>query len=323
MYKILITSKNFGDKSHKNNNMFLDKGYEIVNNPYYGKVPTEKNLLDIIEDIDAILIGNDKINKKIIEKAKKLKVIAKFGIGVDNIDIEAASKSGVAVVNAPGTNDNAVADLTIGLMIFISRKLAYSYLKIRQGEWPLVRGSEVWSKTLGIVGLGRVGRSLAIRAKGFNMKILACEKYPDMNFVKENNIELTCLNNILENSDYVTLHIPKTKETCNLITKKELEIMKPSAYLINAARGGLVNEDDLYDALVAGVISGAALDVMEQEPPLKKHKLFELDNFLATSHAGGNSFEAIEKTAIIAANNIISVLEGEKCENIVNTDLLI
>ncbi|MGE4283485.1 MAG: phosphoglycerate dehydrogenase [Clostridia bacterium] len=324
MYKILITSRNFGAVSKADFNYFIDRGYEIVRNPFEGKLPTEEELISIIGDIDAVHIGNDNFNANILAHAKKLKVVNKAGIGVDNIDIDCASRLGIAVTNVPGTTANSVADLTFGLMLAVSKKIIYTYNRItQQGMWPVDRGNDIYGKTIGIIGLGRIGKNVALRAKGFGMNILSYEPYPDIAFVKENGITITDIDTLVSEADFVTLHIPKTPESTNIIDSRRLGIMKPSAILINAARGGLVNEEALYEALSTGKIAGAAFDVLTEEPPKSRPKLFDLDNFIITSHSGGNSIESIIQTSYVSAQNIIAILEGFDCPNFLNKDKII
>jgi D-3-phosphoglycerate dehydrogenase len=319
VYRVLITSRNFGSVSKDDFKYFTDRGYEIVQNPFEDKMPSEDELISIIGDVDAVHIGNDSFSAKVLEHAKRLKVVNKAGIGVDNIDIDCASRLGIAVTNVPGTTANSVADLTFGLMLAVSKKIVYTHKRVTEkGLWPVDRGNDIAGKKIGIIGLGRIGKRVTLRAKGFDMTILAYEPHPDVAFVEEQGVTLMDLDALLKEADFITLHIPKTPENINLIDKRRIRLMRPSSILINTARGGLVDEDALYDALSSGELRGAAFDVLAEEPPKSRPKLFDLDNFIITSHSGGNSIESIMQTSYVSAQNIIAILEGFDCPNFLN-----
>lgn len=321
MYRVLITSRNFGSVSKNDFKYFTDRGYEIARNPFQGRMPSEDELISIIGGVDAVNIGNDSFGANVLEHAKRLKVVNKAGIGVDNIDIDCASRLGIAVTNVPGTTADSVADLAFGLMLAVSKKIVYTYKRVTEKDlWPVDRGNDIARKKIGIIGLGRIGKRVALRAKGFDMTVLAHEPHPDVAFVKEQGVTLMDLDALLREADFITLHIPKTPETINLIDKRRIGLMKPSTILINTARGGLVDEDALYDALSSGELRGAAFDVLAEEPPKNRPKLFDLDNFIITSHSGGNSIESIIQTSYVSAQNIIAILEGSDCPNFLNKD---
>lgn len=319
MYKVLVTSINFGSTSKEPVEYLKNHGCEIVDNPYHGKKPSENDLLSIVGDVDAVIIGNDVFNANVLKQAPKLKVINKAGVGVDNIDIDYASELGIAVTNTPGTNVNAVADLTFGLMLAVTKRIVYTHKRITdKNMWPLDRNNDLAEKTIGIIGLGRIGKGVALRAKGFSMRILASEPNPDMDFVKNHGIEVVEIDELVKEADFITLHLPKTPSTVNIIDRRRIAMMKPSAILVNTARGGLVDEEALYDALATGRLRGAGLDVLEEEPPKSRPKLFDLDNLVITSHSGGNSLEAIEAVSWVSAQNVVDILQGRDCPNQVN-----
>lgn len=320
MFRVLVTGRNFGSISPKDFDYFKNQGYELVDNPYKGKLPSEDELCAVIPDIDAILIGNDQITPRVLEHANRLKVISKFGIGVDNIDIPAATKRQIAVTNVPGTTANSVADLTFGLMLGISKLIVYTNRRVMSGMWPVDRGNDIHGKTLGIVGFGRIGQAVAKRAAGFDMKILAYDVAPDKDAAKALGVELVSLDVIVAQSDYITLHIPRTEKSYRLFDREMISKMKKGSFLINVARGGIVDEDALYEALQSNHLAGAATDVLEEEPPTTRPKVFDCENFVVTSHSGGNSQESILLTAKIAAQNIIQVLENQPCPNVVNRE---
>jgi D-3-phosphoglycerate dehydrogenase len=211
--------------------------------------------------------------------------------------------------------------MTFSLILSIARRIPFANDQVRTGNWPLIVGTEICNKTLGLIGLGQIGKRVAMRAGGFNMKILAYELLPDEQFVQEHRIKLVSLNRLLQESDFVSIHVPLTPDTENLIQKDQLEMMKPTAFLINTARGGIVDENELYEALQSGKIAGAAFDVLLEEPPTER-QLVELENFIVTPHISPFTKEAIEKAERLSAQNVIDVLEGHFPPYIVNPEVL-
>ncbi len=321
MYKVLVTARIFGHLSDDSFDIFKNSGFEQAKNPYRGKGLSENELIELIGGVHGLLTGVDQVTAKVINTADELKIISKFGAGVDNIDVAAATQKGVVVTNAPGMNSDAVADMTFSLILSIARRIPFANDQVRKGNWPLIVGTEICNKTLGLIGLGQIGKRVAMRAGGFNMKILAYELLPDEQFVQELGIKLVPLNRLLQESDFVSIHVPFTSETKDLIKTEQLEMMKPTAYLINTARGGIVDENALHDALESGEIAGAAFDVFKEEP-LREKALIELDNFIATPHISPFTKEAIENAEKLSAQNIIDVLKGQFPPFIVNPEVL-
>lgn len=317
MFNVLVTSRTFGTVT-PDFDYFLERGYEVVKSPFEGRIPTEDELCAVVGDVDAILPGNDHITEKVISHAKKLKVISRPGIGVDNVDVEACSKRGIAVTNVPGITAVPVAELTMAMMLNISKLVMYTNRRVMSGMWPVDQGHDLYRKKLGIIGFGRIGQQVAKRAKAFEMEVMAYD--PFMNEAKALELDVQCatLDEITEQCDYISLHIPKTPENLNLFDAARIARMKEGSYLINCSRGGLVDEDALYTALMSGHLAGAAADVLAVEPPVERPKLYDCDNFLITSHSGGNSKECIAATARVAADNLIAVLEHLPCAHIVN-----
>lgn len=304
-----MTNASFAKYSKRAEEILQDYGLEIirVKQPVTG----ENDLLGQLDDVVAIITGLEPVTGKVINSAPRLRVIVKHGIGVDNIDLDAAKEKGVIVANSPGTNREAVADLVFGLMLSLARKIPQSDRQVREGKWPKVFGQSVWGKTLGIIGLGVIGKSVAQRAKGFNMKVLAFDKYWDEEFASANGIIRSEVDEILKESDYVTLHVPLMEETRNLIGEKQLSIMKPTAYLINAARGGVVDEDALYKALKEGRIAGAGIDVFSTEPPTQS-PLLGLQNVILTPHMGGFTDGALSMTSEFVSQVVVDALKGRE-----------
>jgi D-3-phosphoglycerate dehydrogenase len=321
MYKVLVTARIFGKLSDDSFDTFKNAGFEIANNPYPGKGLSEKELIELIGGVHGLLTGVDEVTAKVINAADELKVISKFGTGVDNIDVAAATEKGIVVTNAPGMNSDAVADMTFALILSIARRIAFADNQVKKGNWPLIVGTEICNKTLGLIGLGEIGKRVALRAGGFNMKILTHEVLPDEQFVQKHRIERVSLNRLLQESDFVSIHVPLTAETKALIKTEQFEMMKPTAFLINTARGGIVDEKALHEALQSRKIAGAAFDVFKEEP-LREKALLKLDNFIVTPHISPFTREAIENAEKLSAQNIIDVLMGQPPRFVINPEVL-
>jgi D-3-phosphoglycerate dehydrogenase / 2-oxoglutarate reductase len=314
--KVLVTPRSFGSTSRRPVEMLEEKGYDLIFNPF-GRPYTREELLEIVPDIDAVIIGIDPFDGEIMKKASKLKVISKYGIGIDNIDVQAASERNIIVTNTPTANNDAVADLTFGLMLALARRIPEADRETKAGNWKKYIGASIWGKKVGIVGLGKIGKQVAKRARGFNMEILGYDIFRNEEFAQKYGVKHVDLEELLKKADYVTIHTPLNENTRNLISQQELEMMKHDAFLINTSRGGIVNEGALYQALKEGLINGAALDAYTEEPP-ENSPLKELDNIIMTSHNGAYTKEAIANMGIQAARNLIDVLEGREVKNRVN-----
>ncbi len=317
MHNVLVTARMFGHLSDQAFDIFRRNDIEVVPNPHRGRKLTEDELIELIGGIDALLSGLDQVTAKVIGASDELKVISMFGTGVDNIDVKAATEKGIVVTNTPGVNSDAVADMTFALMLAIARRIPFALDQVKEDKWPLIIGAELCNKTLGLIGLGQIGKRVALRATGFNMEILATKRFPDETFVREKKIKLVSLNQLLRQSDFVSIHVPLTPETEGLIGADQFEVMQPTAFLINTARGGIVDESALYDALKSGKITGAAFDVLKEEP-LKEKRLLALKNFIVTPHISAFTKETIEKTEKLSAQNVVDVLKGYDCPYIIN-----
>ena len=284
----------------------------------------EDVLIKALRDVDALLLRPGMLSKRVIDTADRLKIIAVHGAGVDQVDVQAATEKGVFVTNAPGGNANAVAELTFGLILSVIRRIAWADRHVREGKWEEARflGTELQGKTIGIIGLGRVGSRVAKIAKAFGMEILAYDPYISQERAKKVDATSVTLETLLKESEVVTIHVPLTEETRGMIGKEELKSMKRSTILINVARGPIVDEAALYEGLKTDLIAGAALDVLQEEPPSPNNPLFQLDNIVITPHMGGSSTRALKTIARIAAEDIARVLRGELPKNLVNTDVV-
>ena len=285
---------------------------------------TQEELITTIKDFDAIIVrSRTKVTRDVIEAAEKLKIIARAGVGVDNVDVEAATERGIMVVNAPESTSITVAEHAIGLILSIARKISIADKSVKEGKWDKSKfmGIELNGKTLGIIGLGRIGTQVSIRAKSFGMEVLVYDPYVTEEAGAKIGVSVVDLEYLLRNSDIMTIHVPLTPETKHLISKDEFEIMKENAIIVNAARGGIINEKDLYNALSSGKIWGAGLDVFEVEPP-KDNPLLELDNVVLTPHIGASTKEAQIDAAIIVANEVKKVFMGKAPKNVLNMPVL-
>jgi len=268
----------------------------------------KEKLINIIPEIDILLVRSaTKVTKDVIEAGKKLQIIARAGTGLDNIDVRVAKERNIKILNTPGANSISVAELTIGLMIAVSRFIPRGTYGLKEGKWEKkqLKGFELFGKTLGIIGYGKIGREVAKRAKAFDMKILVYDVIKPSNL--EDFVEFVKYEELIKNSDYISIHVPLNDSTYHMIDEKTFEMMKTNAILVNAARGGIVDENALYDALVSGKLRAAALDVFEIEPPnddLRK-KLLSLDNVVATPHIGATTFEAQKRVGIEIAKKIL------------------
>jgi D-3-phosphoglycerate dehydrogenase len=270
---------------------------------------------------DALIVGAEPIPREVLAASPNLKAVQKHGVGVDNIDLDAATELRIAVSNAPGTNTEAVADLAIGLMLSLLRSLVDAAVSTRGGGWDRFIGRELGKLTVGVVGTGRIGKGVIERLSGFGSRVLAYDVFEDAAMAARMKIEYTSLERLIRESDIVTLHIPLMDETRNLIGTKQLNWMKPTALLINIARGELVDEDALAEHLAEGRIAGAGVDVFTTEPP-QSSPLLKLQNVLATPHIGAYTVEAMDCMARRCAETICSIFAGGRPDNVLNPDVL-
>lgn len=272
---------------------------------------TEPELLEQIPGCTASLAGSEPFTAKVIEiaAAQGLRVIARAGVGYDTVDTTAATRHGIAVTIAPGTNQDAVAEHTFTLILALLKNLVPQHNAIKQ--WVRKPTVPLRGSTLGLVGLGRIGKSVAIRGKAFGCTVIAYEPFPDSGFAREQGIELVPFDVLLKRSDIVSLHLPSTAESKQMINRTTLGMMKPTAYLVNTARGSLINEADLFEALSKNRIAGAGLDVLEQEPPLPDCPLLTLPNVVATAHTAGIDTKAVDDMARVAATAIVRLLAND------------
>ncbi len=281
-------------------------------------------LTDLIGSYDALVVrSRSKVTAPVIEAGKNLKVIGRAGVGVDNIDVDKATEKGIIVLNAPHGNTISAAEHTIAMLTSLARNIPKADRSIKQGEWKRSEytGVELNNKTLGIIGVGRIGGEVARRARAMDMKIIGYDPYISEDIAEKIGLEMVAFENLLKQADFITLHMPLNSETHHIIGEKELAMLKPGVRIVNCARGGLIDENALCKALQEGRVAGAALDVFEQEPP-GTCSLLELDNFIATPHLGALTYEAQANVALQVAEQVIKALKGDPIVSAVNMPTL-
>jgi len=287
----------------------------LVFNPH-NRPLSEDELIPLLDGCDGCIAGLDPFNKKVIESAETLKVISRYGAGVDNVDLAAAGEHNITVCNTPGVNAEAVADLAFGLMLCLLRKLLLLDRSTREGKWDRSIGAELYQKTIGILGLGAVGKAVARRAAGFSMKVLACDPALDTAYAQAQGIIPVSLDKLVAESDILSLHLPLKADTRHIINGDVMRNMKKGALLINTARGGLIDESSACELLRSGHLGGMGLDVYEVEPP-HDPALFSLDNVVLTPHTAARTVEATALMATVSVQNLIDTLSGKDCPYIV------
>ena len=313
--KVINTSPSFAKYSNHPVEVLGENGFEVLSFP---ADVTLDALKPHLAEADALIVAFTEVNAELLDCAPKVRIVCKHGVGVDNIDLAETKARGIWVTNVPNANKHAVADFTFALLLSLARQIPQANAQTKKGEWPRIFATDAYGKTLGICGLGNIGKQVALRAKGFNMRVLAFDFYQDKAFAEEHGITFVGKEELLAQSDFITMHMPLTDTTRDFIALPELKQMKPGAYLINASRGGVVNETDLYEALSANVIAGAASDVFEKEP-LESHPLFDLENFVATSHIAGYTDGAVNAIGEHCAENIVTaIVHQTRPQNVMN-----
>lgn len=313
MTKVLVTARSFA-KSPEARAVLEQAGCEMIFNPY-DRPLTEDELVELIKGMDALVAGMDAVTAKVIAAGlPTLKIIAKHGVGYNTIDVAAAAAYGIPVTITPGANNISVAELAIGLMLAVARHIPQMDGIVRRGGWSRMTGSELYGKVLGIIGMGSIGCEVAKRAHAFGMKIIAYDIRPRQDMIENYGVTYLPMADCLAQADFLSLHAPALPETIGMINKDTLKTMKRTAFLINTARGDLIVEEDLYDALKNGVIAGAGLDTFAHEP-IKDTRLFTLDNVVLTPHAGATTHEAVTRMGVMAAEEVVRVLSGQPPQN--------
>jgi D-3-phosphoglycerate dehydrogenase len=309
--KILITTTSFQDTPGAHHDLLAKTGWELIT----ARGPlNEADTLALVGDVDGYICGDDAITRKVLEKARpKLRVLSKYGIGVDKIDVKAATEFGIPVLFTPGVNHTTVAEHTFLLLLALEKNLMFHTDSTRSGGWKRKTGHELFEKTIGIVGLGRIGKEVAIRAKAFGMAPVGFDVYWDEKFAQENGVKRAAtLDELLAVSDYISLHTNLTPETRDMISAKNFAKMKEGVIILNCARGEIVNTNDMVEALQSGRVAGYGADVLEHEPPPADHPLLKLPNVVITPHIASRTHESVVRQATTSVKNLILAMNGEK-----------
>ncbi|MDB5354938.1 MAG: hydroxyacid dehydrogenase [Phycisphaerales bacterium] len=310
--KILLTTTSFQDTPGRHHDVLKQSGFEVVT----ARGPlSEAQVLDLIKSnggFDGLLNGDDQITAKVIDVAlPRLRVIAKYGIGLDSIDVKHATGRRVPVLFTPGVNETTVAEHTFGLMIAVAKHFGFHLRATRTGQWKRQTGCELFGKTLGVLGLGRIGKEVVKRAGAFGMTCIGHGNHWDDDFAKQHNLErVATREQVLKRADVVSLHMNLTPETRGFINKDRIALMKDGAILVNTARGGCVVEQDVADACRSGKLTGYGADVLATEPMKSPHVFQEIDNIILTPHVGSRTFESVQRQGLRAVNNLVNYLNG-------------
>jgi D-3-phosphoglycerate dehydrogenase len=312
--RILVTATNYSKYCGTGKKILESAGCQIIENDK-GRPYRPEELKKLVSDIDGAVVGVDTWDDDIFSVAKELKVVARFGVGVDNIDLEAAKKHNIVVCNTPGINSSAVSEQAIALMLSLIRQVPELAQDVRLGKWTRPMFHELKSRTVGLLGFGAIARNVAQRLQGFEPKIIAYDKYPNEEAAKRLNVEFVSQDELLKYSDIISIHLPATTETEHLINQSTISQMKNGVLLVNTARGSIVNETDVEKALTSGKIGGFATDVFEKEPVDPNAPLFTHRNYIATPHVSAETYENCEATSVATTHEILDVLNGRAPEH--------
>lgn len=301
--KVLVTPRSYGKTNPALFEQLKNAGLEVVRNET-GGILDKETMKRLLSDCDGLIVGVDPVDAEVISAAPKLKAVAKYGVGVDNIDAAACQARGISVSRTVGANSTAVADYAMALILAVARKTVLIDSRCRQGDWKKITTQDLSGKTLGLLGLGAIGKKVAARAQGFDMKVMAYDPYWDEAYAAAQNIQKATAEEIYRQCDVISLHLPLLPSTRNTIGQAELAMMKPNAILVNTARGGLIDENALLDALEEKKIYGAGIDAFEEEPP-KDPRWFRLENVVLGSHCAASTVGASENMGKMATENLI------------------
>ncbi len=311
MERVLLTTTSLQDTPGEHHQLLKDSGLEIVceRGPL-----SEARMLELAGSFDAFLCGDDAITAAVIDKSlPRLRLIAKYGIGVDKIDVKHATAKGIPICFTPGVNHTTVAEHTFGLLLALCKHIVEEANVTSKGQWKRITGHEIWGKTIGVIGLGRIGKEVAIRAKAFGMNVVGFDTYWDEAFAKANGVErVATMDDILKRADVVSLHCNLTPETRGLVNTRTLGLMKDGVYLLNCARGEIVETEAVVEALKSGKLGGYGTDVLDEEPPRPDHPLLKAPNCIVTPHIGSRTYESVVRQAGMAVQNLLLAIKGQK-----------
>ncbi len=319
--RILLTTTSYQDTPGRHHDLLEQSGHEVVTDR--GPL-SEQHMLELVQadgGVDGILHGDDHITRRVIEAAlPRLKALSKYGIGLDSVDVEAATDLNVPVLFTPGVNHTTVAEHAFGLLIMLAKNLLRSCNEVKQGQWNRVTGTELSGKTLGILGLGRIGKEMTTRGRAFGMQTIAFDLYWDEAFAARHGVfRAATADEVVEKADVLSLHMNLTEENVQFINRQRIDRMRDGAVIVNCARGGLVHEQDVAEACRRGKLLGYAADVLEHEPMQAPHVFQEIENVIITPHIASRTFESVERQAVMSTENLLRVLRGDPPLAIANT----
>ncbi|MAD12972.1 MAG: hydroxyacid dehydrogenase [Flavobacteriaceae bacterium] len=306
MNKILTSPSSFGQIDNKPFEILKNHGFEIINNPF-GRKLTEDEVIELAEGCVGIVAGVEPLTSKVIDCLPVLKCISRVGVGMDSVDLVYAEKNNIKVVNTPNGPTRAVAELTLGLALSLLRKIPHAHFDLKNKVWKKQTGNLLFGKKIGILGLGRIGRMTAEMFRALGNSVIGYDLYPDLEWAEKNNVEILGLEQLLNECDIITIHIPGNSDGSCVLNQEELSYIKDGAFLVNVSRGGVINEDALYEILTNGKLSAAALDVFSNEP--YSGKFCDLDNVILTPHIGSYAKEGKLKMEVDAVMNLINALK--------------
>lgn len=315
--KVLVTATNYSTYCSAAKALLEENGVEVIENPY-GRPMTRDELLTVVGDIDGAVVGVDTWNEKIFVHAPKLRAMSRFGVGVDNIDLAAAKAHGIQVTNAKGMNSNPVAELTVGLILSTLRNVPAFNVSIREGKWDRFMGRDLAGMTVGLLGFGDIAQRVAKKLSGFDVSICAYDLYPNLEKARELNVEMVSMEETLHRADVVCMHLPSLPSTHHIMDAQTFGMMKDGSYFINTARGALVDETALAQALRSGKLTAAAIDVFDQEPVRRDNPLFALPNLFATPHTAAETYDTYHNVGLATARQLLDVFAGKKPNNLLN-----
>ena len=310
MKKVLVTTTSLQDTPGEHQTLLRECGWDITT----ARGPlSEEQIFDLVGEFDGIICGDDVFSRRVLEKAlPRLQYLSKYGIGVDKIDVQAATDLGIPLFFTPGVNHTTVAEHTLMLMLMLAKKIGLHLDATRNGRWTRKTGNEIMGKTIGIVGLGRIGKEVAIRAKVFGLEVVAYDIYWDQDFAETHGIKRAdTYEEIWAVADFISLHTNLTPETQHLINAKSIARMKDGAFIVNCARGEIIHTGDMVDALKSGKLGGYGTDVLDEEPPSPDHPLLKLENCIVTPHIGSRTYESVVRQATKAITNLKLAFEGK------------
>lgn len=312
--KILVTVTNYSKYCQAGKRILQDAGCEIIENTS-GRPFTAEELEELVGDVDGAIAGADVWSEQILRAALKMKVLVRFGVGVDNFDLEAAKKYGITVCNCPGINTTAVAEQAVALILGLTRQIVWLNKETKEGKWPRIMMHELKSCTVGILGFGSIGRNICEKLKVFSPVLIAYDKYVDEKEAERLGVEMVSFEEVLKRSDVISVNLPAVPETIGIINSQNITKMKNGVYLVNTARGSLVKEKDVAEAIRTGKIAGFATDVYAREPITRENPLLSSDRVIMTPHTSAETYENCETTSCVTAKIVLDVLRGREPEN--------